>query len=227
MVVSVPNKHLARIYPDSHVKGGGTPDRLEETKRLRAKIREEQLIRLKKQKDTGSTQMLERQKEVLQHDQQSGKMKYAFMAQDDQGKATKANAPETSNLKVIPSLRKKSNSTLNSNVKQNVANVAHVREAMKHPTFLNHPTALRKSPPFPLTSRTSDLALIASRLRIENEKMSIKINNSRGLSSRPSSLVSSHVYGIDNFISGNITDSFKASSDSMFKEFVPVKQCYP
>jgi len=171
----VRNKSLFQAKVNE-LKTGGTPARLEETKQIRAKIREEQLLRLNKQKEGKLNNKILTQLWSRGEGQNSNR-------QNDKNLQSKK---ESNNLQSLNSKSKERQSAkipvmqkVSCPYKDKSEEKNHAHPLVAHRREIFHGTS-EKLPKL-LTSRLSNLKLMESKLEKENDEMSIRILSSPGV----------------------------------------------
>jgi len=168
----------------NELKTGGTPARLEETKQIRAKIREEQLLRLQKQKEKTyklSTENWRRRE-----------------SQNDEGKISNANENKVAGYPNAKNDKSKCKEAHQIPVMEKVSCPYKDKSRNKSSTYLQavkdssneNMTHLKtsKSQDCTLSSRLTKLKLIESKLQKENDEMSERIISSPGVKRKATSI---------------------------------------
>jgi len=190
----------------------GTPGRLEETKRLRAQIREQQLLRQKQREDAKHHSIKQKTRPTQDPNRKNVEASNANMEAGQKIKQ-KANVPK---LSMFPSWKQtnSNNGSNNGNIYAGTSNGAAIVDKVYSKTVLQ-----RNSCPPPLSSKMSNLGIQESVFK-EKSDLSERILSSPRLRSRHSSLSSTN--GIRN---NHCTqpDTLKMQPKSMFKDFEPVK----
>merc|ERR1711962_1402966 len=174
----------------NELKNGGTPARLEETKQIRAKIREEQLLRLQKQKEGKTKNNLVNQgwrKVVVQRTKEMDN----YTANDEHGNNfndvhEKCDKRESAK---IPVMERVSCPYKDSSSKKTYSNLKAVQDSTQK---CDKAAVMSERSQNTLSSRLSNLKLMESRLQRENDEMSQRILSSPGVKRKASSVPSKY-----------------------------------
>lgn len=213
----VKNKDITRIKVDCGINNGGTPERLEETKRLRAKIKEEQLLRLKKQNENKN--LLINKLVYNKEGWRKGDNRQNEMVDSRYSKHSLDENTHNKHMSHISKTDLTNISMIMKNACTNKDNIEHGDVQGDQTKWVKEVKTLNRVP-MKLSART-----IASRLlnlELENENTSFRISKQKSLPAKPFTADPNYGFAINGVGKRNIANSC-ITPISMFKEFSPVK----